>query len=132
MRNLSIKKTKNNANRLVFEVSGKETSKKHSPSYIFSTAQNNILALSIFLSFAIKQKWSLLDSIFLDDPIQNMDDINVHSFVDLLRVIQRKTDKQIFISTHDEKIYKFMLNKFGESNVHSFELKDYGVLENNA
>jgi DNA repair exonuclease SbcCD ATPase subunit len=129
MRNLTIKKTNNNANRLVFEVSGEDSSKKHSPSYIFSTAQNNILALSIFLSFAIKQKWSLLDSIFLDDPIQNMDDINVHSFVDLLRLVQSKTNKQIFISTHDEKIYKFMLNKFGEDNVHSFKLKDYGVLE---
>lgn len=102
--------------------------KKHSPSYIFSSAQNNVLALSIFLSFAIKQQWSNLDSIFLDDPIQNMDDINIHSFVDLVRSIQKQTNKQFFISTHDDRIYNFMLNKFGKNNVHTFEYQDYGVL----
>ena len=128
MNNLSIKETRNNANRLVFEVSS-ESGKKHSPSYIFSSAQNNVLALSIFLSFAVKQQWSKLDAIFLDDPIQNMDDINIHSFVDLIRSIEKKTDKQFFISTHDERIYNFMLNKFGKDNVHSFKLKDYGKLE---
>ena len=128
MNKLSIKETKNNANRLVFEVSS-ENGKKHSPSYIFSSAQNNVLALSIFLSFAIKQKWSKLDTIFLDDPIQNMDDINIHSFVDLIRSIQKQTDKQFFISTHDERIYNFMLNKFGKDNVHSFVLEDYGKLK---
>ncbi|XOB60861.1 AAA family ATPase [Campylobacterota bacterium DY0563] len=131
MRNLSIKETMNNANRLVFEVSSDDNMNKHSPSYIFSSAQNNVLALSIFLSFAIKQQWSELDAIFLDDPIQNMDDINIHSFVDLVRSIEKQTDKQFFISTHDERIYQFMLNKFGEENVHTFTYEDYGVLKNN-
>lgn len=131
MPNLSIKETKNNANRLVFEVSSDDNSNKHSPSYIFSSAQNNVLALSIFLSFAIKQQWSELDAIFLDDPIQNMDDINIHSFVDLVRSIEKQTNKQFFISTHDERIYQFMLNKFGKENVHTFTYEDYGVLKNN-
>lgn len=132
MRNLSIKETQNNANRLVFEVCSDESSNKHSPSYIFSSAQNNVLALSIFLSFAIKQQWSELDAIFLDDPIQNMDDINIHSFVDLIRSIEKQTNKQFFISTHDERIYQFMLNKFGRENVHTFTYEDYGVLKNTA
>lgn len=134
MRNLTIRKTEEGVNRLVFEVSSDESDNKHSPSYIFSSAQNNVLALSIFLSFAIKQQWSELDAIFLDDPIQNMDDINIHSFVDLIRSIgKQQTGKQFFISTHDERIYKFMLNKFGEDNVHSFTYEDYGVLaENNS
>lgn len=127
MNDLSIKDTKNSANRLVFEVQG-ESGKKHSPSYIFSSAQNNVLALSIFLTFAIKQQWSNLDSIFLDDPIQNMDDINIHSLVDIIRSIQNQTNKQFFISTHDERIYKFMLNKFGVDNVQSFKFTDYGTL----
>ncbi|QDF29158.1 AAA family ATPase [Halarcobacter anaerophilus] len=128
MNDLTIKETKDGVNRLVFEVQG-ESGKKHSPSYIFSSAQNNVLALSIFLTFAIKQQWSNLDSIFLDDPIQNMDDINIHSLVDIIRSIQNQTNKQFFISTHDERIYKFMLNKFGEENVQSFKFSDYGTLE---
>ncbi|CAA6807065.1 MAG: Unknown protein [uncultured Campylobacterales bacterium] len=129
MKELSIRIQNNPTlgNRLIFEVMS-DMQKKHSPSYIFSSAQNNVLALSIFLSFAIKQQWSELDSIFLDDPIQNMDDINIHSFVDLIRSIQEQTDKQFFISTHDDRIYNFMLNKFGKDNVHTFEFKDYGVI----
>lgn len=126
--NIKIHENPTMGNRLIFEVLS-ITEKKHSPSYIFSSAQNNVLALSIFLSFAIKQKWSKLDTIFLDDPIQNMDDINIHSFVDLIRTIQKNTNKQFFISTHDDRIYNFMLNKFGEDDVHSFEYEDYGVIK---
>lgn len=127
--NLRIQENASQSNRLIFEVISTENAKKHSPSYIFSAAQNNVLALSIFLSFAIKQQWSKLDTIFLDDPIQNMDDINIHSFVDLIRGIQKQTDKQFFISTHDDRIYNFMLHKFGgKDKVHTFEFEDYGVL----
>lgn len=127
--NLRIQSNAAQSNRLIFEVISSENAKKHSPSYIFSAAQNNVLALSIFLSFAIKQQWSKLDTIFLDDPIQNMDDINIHSFVDLIRGIQKQTDKQFFISTHDDRIYNFMLHKFGgKEKVHTFEFEDYGVL----
>jgi len=128
--NLRIQSNAAQSNRLIFEVISSENAKKHSPSYIFSAAQNNVLALSIFLSFAIKQQWSKLDTIFLDDPIQNMDDINIHSFVDLIRGIQKQTDKQFFISTHDDRIYNFMLHKFGgKDKVHTFEFEDYGVLK---
>jgi DNA repair exonuclease SbcCD ATPase subunit len=128
--NLRIQPNESRSNRLIFEVSSSENEKKHSPSYIFSAAQNNVLALSIFLSFAIKQQWSKLDAIFLDDPIQNMDDINIHSFVDLIRGIQKQTDKQFFISTHDDRIYNFMLHKFGGNDkVHTFEFEDYGVIK---
>jgi DNA repair protein SbcC/Rad50 len=128
--NLRIQPNESRSNRLIFEVISSENAKRHSPSYIFSAAQNNVLALSIFLSFAIKQQWSKLDTIFLDDPIQNMDDINIHSFVDLIRGIQKQTDKQFFISTHDDRIYNFMLHKFGgKDKVHTFEFEDYGVLK---
>lgn len=134
MRDLNIKIQPNDvrSNRLIFEVISSENAKKHSPSYIFSAAQNNVLALSIFLSFAIKQQWSKLETIFLDDPIQNMDDINIHAFVDLIRGIQKQTNKQFFISTHDDRIYNFMLHKFGRESVHTFEFEDYGVLKKDA
>lgn len=51
--------------------------------------------------------------IFIDDPVQTMDDINLSSFIDVLR--KEFTDKQIFLSTHEEDkknyiAYKFMKN----------------------
>lgn len=113
-------------NRMILEVTGLNGYKMN-PAYSFSSAQNNVLAISIFLSFALTQRWSNLGSIFMDDPIQNMDDININNFVDILRNIIKKTNKQIFISTHDERIYNFIRNKFSMC-VQTFEFKDYGKI----
>lgn len=112
-------------NRLVFEVFN-DKNKKVNPSYIFSSAQNNVLALSIFFSFAFFQDWSNLNFVCLDDPIQNMDDINIFNFIDIIRALIRETDKQIFISTHDDRVYNFMLKKF-RHNVQAFKFTEYGV-----
>lgn len=124
--NIRIDNTNPRNNRMILEVIGLNGSKM-SPAYSFSSAQSNVLAISLFLSFALTQNWSNLDCIFMDDPIQNMDDINIHNFVDILRNIIKNTDKQIFISTHDERIFKFMKNKF-HNCIQSFELQDYGIL----
>lgn len=117
-------------NRMIFEVTGINGTKMN-PSYSFSAAQNNILAVSLFLSFAITQKWSNLNCIFMDDPIQNMDDINIHNFVDILRNIIKKTDKQIFISTHDERVFKYLKNKF-RAYIQTFEFLDYGKIKSDS
>lgn len=130
LNNFDIKIDDSNAqnNRLVLEVFN-EDSKKVNPSYIFSSAQNNVLALSIFLSFAVNKNWSNLDFICMDDPIQNLDDINIFNFIDIIRTLIRYTDKQIFISTHDDRVYNFMLKKF-RGYVQSFEFIEYGrILE---
>lgn len=42
-----------------------------------------------------------LQTIGIDDPFQNLDDINVFSFLDVLSQIL--LDKQVIISTHDDK-----------------------------
>lgn len=125
--NFKIDSSNPKNNRMILEVVGLNGSKMN-PAYSFSSAQNNVLAISIFLSFALTQKWSGLNSIFMDDPIQNMDDININNFVDVLRNVINKTDKQIFISTHDERIYNFIKNKT-QSYVQSFEFQDYGKIK---
>jgi uncharacterized protein (UPF0212 family) len=124
--NFKIDGTNPKNNRMILEVTG-TNGYKMSPAYSFSSAQNNVLAISIFLSFALTQSWSNLNCIFMDDPIQNMDDININNFVDILRNIIKKTNKQIFISTHDERIYNFIRNKF-KSKIQTFEFEDYGKI----
>ena len=56
----------------------------HIPNLYFSTAQLNILSLSIFLAKALNTKddnGQPVDSIFIDDPIQSMDSINILSSI---------------------------------------------------
>lgn len=97
------------------------------PTYIFSSAQTNLLAIAVFLTFALDTKWSNLETIFLDDPIQNMDDINIYAFTDLIRKISEK--KQVFFSTHDDRIKDFIMMKMGKDKVQLVEFEGYGKIK---
>lgn len=87
------------------------------PNLYFSTAQLNILSLSIFLAKAlnaIDEKGKPVNCIFIDDPIQSMDNINVLSTIDLLRSIVINFDRQIILSTHDDSFHKLLQRKIPE------------------
>lgn len=87
------------------------------PNLYFSTAQLNILSLSIFLAKALNAtdtKGNPVDCIFIDDPIQSMDNINVLSTIDLLRSIVINFNKQIILSTHDDSFHKLLQRKIPE------------------
>ncbi|QEL85891.1 AAA family ATPase [Bacillus mycoides] len=94
--------------------------------YIFSSAQVNSIALSLFLAMSLKQRWSPLQLIGMDDPIQSMDEINLLTFIDLIRLFVEKHQKQVIISTHDHKFYKMMLKKFRYYDLAIIEYKTYG------
>lgn len=86
-----------------------------SPNLCFSAAQINVLSLSIFLARAlttVDNQGSSVDCIFIDDPIQSMDSINVLSLIDLLRNLVVRFGKQIIISTHDENFHELLKKKF--------------------
>ncbi|WP_333593651.1 AAA family ATPase [Anaerospora hongkongensis] len=87
-------------------------------SNVLSTGQLSTLAISIFFATALKHESSPFRCYFMDDPIQSMDDLNILSFVDLLRnetVINSSEDgcsfDQIFISTCDEDLENLILHK---------------------
>ena len=84
------------------------------PNLYFSSAQINILSFCIFLAKALNakdDKGKDVNCIFIDDPIQAMDDINILSVVDLLRNIAFANDKQVLITTHDRNFYELMKKK---------------------
>lgn len=81
------------------------------PLQYFNEAQANVLALSVFLSNAFQQSWSRLNSVFMDDPVQNMDDLNSNAFVDTLRALASSAGRQFVVATCDQRLYKLMLVK---------------------
>ena len=81
------------------------------PVLYLSSAQVNILSLSIFLAKVLTEDNIGLDTIFIDDPIQHLDGINILSFIDLLRCIITSLNRQIIISTHNETFYKLIKMK---------------------
>ena len=84
---------------------------KLAPLQYFSEAQANVLALSVFLSNAFQQRWSKLNSVFMDDPVQHMDDLNSNAFIDTLRALTTTARRQFVVATCDIQLYKLMLVK---------------------
>lgn len=104
------------------------------PNLYFSTAQLNILSLSIFLAKALNakdDKGNPLECIFIDDPIQSMDSINILSTIDLLRSIVVNHKKQIILSTHDENFHNLLKKKMPSSLFNSkfMELETFGKVK---
>lgn len=99
------------------------------PNLYFSTAQVNILSLSIFLASALNS--TTYDCIFIDDPIQSMDSINVLSTIDLIRSIVVNNKKQIILSTHDENFHNLLKMKIPPTLFKSkfLELEAFGKVK---
>jgi DNA repair protein SbcC/Rad50 len=106
------------------------------PSLYFSTAQINILSLSIFLARALKtknpQSGNSVDCIFIDDPIQSMDSINILSFIDLFRSMILFLGKQLIVSTHEENFHLLLQKKIPVELFNSkyIEFETFGRLKN--
>lgn len=101
------------------------------PNLYFSTAQINILSLSIFLATALNSR--VYNCIFIDDPIQSMDSVNVLSTIDLLRSIVVNEGKQIVLSTHDENFHNLLKKKMPSELFESkfLELESFGKVKVN-
>lgn len=85
-------------------------------SLTLSAAQSTILAMSIFLALNKSQNWSKLNVIGIDDPFQNLDDINAYSFIDVLTNLVSVEDRQILISTHDSDFARLTVRKMNLSS----------------
>lgn len=77
-----------------------------------STGQRSAYALSIFLAMNAQVKAGP-KVILLDDPISHIDDLNALSFLDYLRNLVIKSDRQVFFATADEKLAGLFVHKFG-------------------
>ncbi|MGL5124978.1 MAG: AAA family ATPase [Fusobacteriaceae bacterium] len=103
-----------------------DNSSKHDLMNKFSSGQLSALTLSLLFSINKVYNNTNLKTLFIDDPLQTMDDINMDSFVDILR---REFNKnQIIISTHEERVSRYIrykANKYGlkTSSINLKEMK---------
>jgi exonuclease SbcC len=100
---------------------------KHDILNTFSSGQLSGFVLSFL--FAMNKRYITEASddigfILIDDPVQTMDDINIASFIEVLR--NDFPDKQIILSTHESDKENYILYKFLKYNLkgQSFNVKD--------
>ncbi|PFD97613.1 hypothetical protein [Bacillus thuringiensis] len=106
-----IMSEKNSKIENLSELSNTELETRFNASLTFSSGQASVLAVCIFLALNQGQNWTKLKFLGIDDPFQNMDDVNTFSFIDVLS--QLSLDKQIFISTHSKEFTALMRAKVG-------------------
>jgi len=89
------------------------------------------LSLSIFLAKALQNSTPKLKTIFIDDPIQHLDSINILSFIDLMRIIIEQEERQLIITTHDESFFNLLQKKMPSDifNTKYLELVSVGKLK---
>lgn len=78
---------------------------------INTMSSGQISAIVIALTLAINKTYcNALSSIFIDDPVQTMDDINMTSLIELLR--NDFKGKQLILSTHEDKVSRYFTYKY--------------------
>ncbi|MDY0931622.1 AAA family ATPase [Chryseobacterium sp. CFBP8996] len=92
----------------------------------FTLSSGQLSATVISLMFVLNKVFnqSKLGTIFIDDPLQTLDEINAHSLVELLKY--NFPDQQIILSTHEDKYSRFIrykFDKFGLSGK-NFNMRD--------
>lgn len=82
---------------------------------VLSMSSGQISALSLALFLALNKKYAQTAFVFIDDPTQCMDEINIASLSDLLRVELR--DRQVVISTHEQDISDYLCYRYGKAGL---------------
>ena len=100
---------------------------KHDILNTFSSGQLSGFVLSFLFAMNkryISEETDDLGFILIDDPVQTMDDINIASFIEVLR--NDFPNKQIILSTHETDKENYILYKFLKFNLkgQSFNVKD--------
>lgn len=82
---------------------------------IFTMSSGQLSALIIAFTLALNKRYSQNELLFIDDPVQTLDDLNFAGFVELLR--NDFSGRQIFISTHEDMMSAYMRYKFDKFNL---------------
>jgi len=77
---------------------------------IFTMSSGQLATLVIAFTLALNKRYSNNKLLFIDDPIQTLDELNIAGLVELLR--NEFSDCQIFISTHEDTMSAYMRYKF--------------------
>lgn len=87
----------------------------HDVFYTLSSGQLSALVISLTLTLNEIYAQDTFRCVLIDDPIQTMDELNISSFVELLR--NDFKSYQFILSTHEDNFSDYIRYKFGKYNL---------------
>ena len=87
---------------------------------IFSMSSGQLASLIISFTLALNKRYSKSKLLFIDDPIQTLDELNIAGFINLLR--NEFYDRQIFMSTHEQMMSAYMRYKFQKFGLETMQI----------
>ncbi|WP_129723491.1 response regulator [Xylanivirga thermophila] len=97
------------------------------PIYLMSAGQRTAVVLSIFFKMHISMK-TAPKFILLDEPVSNIDDLNILGLLDFLREMAISNGTQIFFTTANYSVAKLFKRKFSflRDKFYEFKFIRYG------
>jgi len=97
------------------------------PIYLMSTGQRTAVVISIFFKLHISMR-TAPKFILLDEPVSNIDDLNILGLLDFLREMAISNGTQIFFTTANYNVAKLFKRKFSflRDRFYEFKLSRYG------
>jgi DNA repair exonuclease SbcCD ATPase subunit len=83
------------------------------PTTYLSTGQANVLALSVFMGIALRQRLLKIGILCLDEPVQHLDDLHFLGFVSLLKRVG--LSRQVVMSTADANVAEIITRQMESS-----------------
>ena len=87
---------------------------------IFSMSSGQLASLIISFTSALNKRYSKSKLLFIDDPVQTLDELNIAGFINLLR--NEFSDRQIFMSTHEQMMSAYMRYKFQKFGLETMQI----------
>lgn len=93
---------------------------------VFSMSSGQLSALVLSFTLALNKRYANHNLLFIDDPVQTLDEINIAGFIELLRT--EFSQYQIFISTHEDHVsayfrYKYLKYKIPVDRINFMEIE---------
>ena len=85
---------------------------EHDIIYTLSSGQLSAVVISFTLALNKIYSNGMFRCIFIDDPVQTMDELNIASFVELMR--NEFMDRQIILSTHEDSFSRYVRYKYSK------------------
>jgi DNA repair exonuclease SbcCD ATPase subunit len=84
------------------------------PQFLFSSGQRRAAGLAFLLAIHLSRPWCRLESLWLDDPVQHVDDYRALNLVEVLSAI-RRAGRQVIVAVEDQALADLLCRRLRSS-----------------